>query len=63
MDDGLDLVFVASDAAPLSGDAACRAAAPREKGFRDSPWFVLAIVLVIGVGLFAVVGTVVRLRR
>lgn len=59
-DDGLDLAFVASDAAPLGGDGGCNAASPA----RGLPtWLVVGSAAILGCVLAAIVVLVQRRRR
>lgn len=59
-DDGLDLVFVAGDAAPLGGDGGCGAEPPA----RGLPiWLVVGSAAILGAVLAAIVVLVQRRRR
>jgi len=54
MDEGLELAFTASDAAPLTSDGSCKAAS--ESGKAPLPkWAIIAVAVVIAAGLAFVV--------
>jgi hypothetical protein len=60
MDDGLDVAFVASDAAPLTGDGTCKATA---RGGRPPPRALVIAVAIALAGVLAGIVVIVQRRR